>query len=125
LGVAEKLALANPGSAEAQRDVSVSLNKLGDMLVESGDLAGARARYEADLAIAEQLALANPESAEAQRDLIVSYAKLGECFPGQGWWGKGLSVCERLIAEGGLALAEAGMLDILKKRAAADTAPSA
>ena len=70
-------ASARPTSTEAQRDVSVSLDNLGDMALEAGDLAGARARYEEDLAIARRLAQANPISAQAQRDLGISLNKLG------------------------------------------------
>src|SRR6266545_4973490 len=48
----------------------------GDVLVISGDLAGARARFEGSLKIHERLAAANP-SGEAQRDLSVSLESLG------------------------------------------------
>ena len=39
-------------AAEARRDVSVSLEKLGDVQVKSGDLGGARKHYEESLAMA-------------------------------------------------------------------------
>ncbi len=38
---AEKLAAADPGNAGWQRDLSVSLNKIGDVRQAQGDLAGA------------------------------------------------------------------------------------
>ena len=47
---AERLAQADPGNAEWQRDLSVSHNKIGDMLAAAGDRAGALAEYRADLA---------------------------------------------------------------------------
>ena len=56
----EKLAAANPGNAEAQRDVSVSLNRLGDVLVKAGELGEARKRFQQSLAMDEKLAAANP-----------------------------------------------------------------
>ena len=43
------LAAANPDSAEAQRDVSVSLNKLGNVAVLAGDLGAARTAFEESL----------------------------------------------------------------------------
>ena len=63
LAVSERLAASNPGSAAAQRDLSVSLNKLGNVLVQAGELSAARARYEAALAVSERLAASNPGSA--------------------------------------------------------------
>ncbi len=86
----------------------------------AGDLEGAKARFEGSLKVSERLAEKNPGSAAAQRDLMVSYAKLGEILPHQGWWANGFAVCERLVAEGRLAPADAWMLDHLRKRAAED-----
>ncbi|MGF1561682.1 MAG: tetratricopeptide repeat protein [Geminicoccaceae bacterium] len=125
LAIRERLAAANPSSAQAQRDVSVSLERLGDVLVEQGDLDGAKARFEASLAIRERLAAANPSSAEAQRDVIVSYAKLAEVDPTGGWWGKALEVAERLHAEGRLAPADLGRLEMTRQKAAEERAAMA
>jgi tetratricopeptide (TPR) repeat protein len=68
LEIDQRLAKANPSSAEAQRDVSVSLERLGDVLVATGDLKSARERFEQSLEIRQWLAKANPISAAAQRD---------------------------------------------------------
>ena len=76
--IRRNLAAANPGSAEAQRDVSVSLVKLGDVAVKAGDLAAARTAFEESLDVLAKLAAANPGSAEAQRDVSVSLNKLGD-----------------------------------------------
>jgi len=76
---ARRLCLADPTNAEMQRNLSVSFNKLGDVSVESGDLAAAARVYFADgLTIAKQLAQADPTNAEMQRDLWVSFNKLGD-----------------------------------------------
>jgi len=56
LGIRRKLAQANPTSAQAQRDVSIDLNKLGGVAVEAGDLADARVRFEEGLGIDRKLA---------------------------------------------------------------------
>ncbi|MDF1736536.1 MAG: tetratricopeptide repeat protein [Minwuia sp.] len=78
LELLEQLAASNPGSAEAQRDLSVSLERLGDVEVQAGDLAAARAAHERSLEVREQLAASNPGSAQAQRDLSVSLERLGD-----------------------------------------------
>jgi len=67
-----ELATDNPSSSAAQRDVSVSFSKLGDVLVTAGKLEEARQRYEQSHQIIETLAKANPSSADAQRDVSVS-----------------------------------------------------
>ena len=45
---------------QRQRDLSVSHNKLGDVARAAGDLAAARAAYQASLDIAVRLAAADP-----------------------------------------------------------------
>jgi tetratricopeptide (TPR) repeat protein len=78
---ADNLAAKNPASAtrnaQAQRDLSISLSKLGDLLVQAGDLAAAQQRFTQSLKISEQLAATNPASAQAQEDLSVSLDQLG------------------------------------------------
>jgi tetratricopeptide (TPR) repeat protein len=76
--VRRKLAADNPGSAQAQRDVSISFEKLGGLALQAGDLVEARARFEDSLVIARKLAKANPNSADAQRDLSISVENLGD-----------------------------------------------
>ena len=78
LDIARKLAAADPGNAEAQRDVSVNLDKLGDVKLRGGDGPGALAAYQESLDIARKLAAADSGNAEAQRDVSVSLNKLGE-----------------------------------------------
>jgi hypothetical protein len=77
LGITERLAKADPTSAEAQRDVSRGLESLGDVLRDAGDLAGARSHYERSLEIAERLAKADPTNAQGQRDVCISLQRLG------------------------------------------------
>ncbi len=109
LEIAEKLYGANPESRESARDVSVSLNRLGDVYVErgrAGDLEAALEFYERDLEIAEKLYGANPESRESARDVSLSLERLGDVY----WerrqtgdldaalekYGKGLEIREKL-----------------------------
>ena len=72
---------ANPNSAEAARDVAVSLNKLADLLArrgQPGDAEQAWGHYQRSLEVREQLRAANPNSAEAARDLMVSLERMAQ-----------------------------------------------
>ena len=64
--------------AQNDWDRAAAEMSFGDVLVTSGDLSGARARFEASLKIHERLATANPSSGEALRDLSVSLERLGD-----------------------------------------------
>jgi tetratricopeptide (TPR) repeat protein len=76
LQIRRLLAEADPSSAEKQRDLSISFNKLGEVSVASGDLQSARAYFEDGLGIRRLLAEADPSSAQKQRDIAVSYSKI-------------------------------------------------
>ncbi len=84
LAITEKLAEASPDFSRAQRNLSISYEKLGDVCVTQGDLPGAKDYYQKALEISQKLAEASPDSAEAQRDLSVSYEKLGNVCMKQG-----------------------------------------
>ena len=90
LAIRERLAQADPGNAAWQRDLSVSYDRIGDVMVAQGDRAGARKLYRDGVAISERLFTA-PSDPEAKyqhrlsavgrigsRDLIVSYVKIAE-----------------------------------------------
>ena len=70
-----KLAAADPGNAGWQRDLSVSLEKVGDVRLAAGDRAGALAAYEESLAIMRKLA-ASAEIPAWQADLVFSLYKV-------------------------------------------------
>ena len=79
LALSEKLLADNPGSAQAVRDVSVSLNKLGDFLAQRaqpGDADKALGHYTRSLELAKKLLADNPGSAQAVRDVVVSHYKM-------------------------------------------------
>jgi tetratricopeptide (TPR) repeat protein len=85
--ILEELLKRNPESAQAARDVSVYLNKLGDFLAERGqpgDPEQALRHYTRDLEISEALLNQNPESAQAARDVSVSLNKLGDFLTRRG-----------------------------------------
>ena len=75
---------SRPGNAGWQRDLSVSYNKIGDVLVAQGNLPEAMRTFRDGLTIGERLAKADPGNAGWQRDLAVSYNKIGDVQVAQG-----------------------------------------
>jgi tetratricopeptide (TPR) repeat protein len=106
LAIPRRLAIDNPDSAEAARDQSVSLNKLGDFYRQrgqAGDAERALQSYEEDLAIARRLAIDNPDSAEAARDLSVSLNKTGDFYRQRGQAGDAERALQRYEESLGIA----------------------
>ncbi|MBL8398251.1 MAG: CHAT domain-containing protein [Candidatus Accumulibacter sp.] len=62
VALGQELAAADPSNAEWQRDLSLSLAKLGDVELAQGDLAGAQARFEDSRTISARLAAADPSN---------------------------------------------------------------
>jgi tetratricopeptide (TPR) repeat protein len=106
----ERLLKANPESAQAARDVSVSVGQLGDFLAsrgEAGDAKKALGYYQRCLEIYERLLKANPESALAARDVSSSVGRLADFLesrgqPGDaekalGYYQRSLGIYERLL----------------------------
>jgi tetratricopeptide (TPR) repeat protein len=86
LEVSEKLLRDNPDSAQAARDVSVSLERLGDFLArrgQPGDAEQALAHYQRSLEVREKLLRDNPDSAAAQRDVLVSLERMAQAYGGR------------------------------------------
>ncbi|MGE0645457.1 MAG: DUF4062 domain-containing protein [Nitrospira sp.] len=75
--LAQHLTARDPANTEWQRDLSVSQNKIGDVLVAQGDGPGALTSFRKGLAIREGLAARDPANAQWQVDVAVSCAKLG------------------------------------------------
>jgi len=74
-----RLTAADPSKALWQRDLSVSLYKIGDVLADQGDLSGAMKSFGASLEIAERLAAADPSDAAWQRsDIVRGFNKIGD-----------------------------------------------
>ena len=71
---------SDPSNAGWQRDLSVSLNKIGNILSAQGKLDEAKAVFEKDLAIAQTLADNDPSNAGWQRDLSVSFEKIAGIY---------------------------------------------
>jgi hypothetical protein len=120
MAISARLAAADSGNAEWQRDLSVSHNKIGDVLVAQGNLPDALAAYRAGMAIAERLAATDPGNAEWQRDLIVSCVKLAEASPSdaRAALSRALEIARHLQDSGRLNPADAWMPADLARRLA-------
>jgi tetratricopeptide (TPR) repeat protein len=66
------------------RDLAVSQQRIGDVHVSQGDLAGALKSYCESQTICERLAESDPGNADWQFDLSVSYVKIGDVQIAQG-----------------------------------------
>jgi serine/threonine-protein kinase len=84
LDVARQVAEIDPESREAQRDLCLAHERLGDVYQRLGDREAARQEYEQGLEVRQRLADADPADAQAQRDLLVSHIKFGDVSMGFG-----------------------------------------
>ena len=78
LKINQELAAAQPNDVRAKRDVSVSFNKLGNTLLQSGQVELAAEHHQNGLDIIQKLAIANPNDFQLLRDLSISYQQLGD-----------------------------------------------
>jgi tetratricopeptide (TPR) repeat protein len=123
---AARRAEADPRDAQAQRDLSVSFNKLGDVSFQTGDAAAALQFYSDGLEISKKLAAADPSNTEAQTDLFVSNWRLGKLEQERtryaeaiAWFRKGLEVLRPLHDAGKLQGQFKDALAIVEKDVAA------
>ncbi len=77
LSIAQELVSKEPDNTERQRDLSVSYDKVADILRRS-DPASALANYQASLNIRQDLARQEPDNTQWQRNLSVSYEKVAD-----------------------------------------------
>lgn len=106
LDIAERRASGNPGQPQLQRDVSISLNKIADMLLEEGNRQAALDNYQKALAIAEKLAVDDPGQRLFQRDVAVSFERIADVLREEGDpqaaldnYQKCLAIAEKLAAD--------------------------
>ncbi len=78
IDIFERLAKDLPDDVQAQRDLSVSCNKMGALERSAGRTDEARRFFTRGLEISERLAKALPDDVQAQRDLSVSRERLGD-----------------------------------------------
>lgn len=126
LAIDQRHAAAWPEDVAAQRNLSISHNKIGDVKQAEGDRPGALAAYQAGLGIAARLAAQDPGNAEWQRDLIVSNVKLAEFAASSAdtaaarrHYESASAIAHALADSGRLAPVDSWMLDDLEQRLAA------
>jgi tetratricopeptide (TPR) repeat protein len=74
----------DPNNTDLQRDLSVSQERIGDLLEAQGRLAAALVSHQAALGIRERLAKADPNNTGWQRDLSVAQENVGDVLRTQG-----------------------------------------
>jgi tetratricopeptide (TPR) repeat protein len=84
LDIAARLAAAEPDRADYQRDLSISYNKLGDLMEREGDVVEAIRRYEQSLPLARTLADKQAGNIELQRDVLATLSRLAELHAAAG-----------------------------------------
>src|SRR5262245_53351917 len=98
LSVRRKLAAADAGDTGWQLDLSIGLEKVGDLYFVKGDRVRALAAYEEGLAIRRQLAAGDPANASWQRDVSMSLNKVGDVRRAAGDRAGALAVYEEALA---------------------------
>jgi tetratricopeptide (TPR) repeat protein len=97
--------------------VSVSLDKLGDVQLQAGDLPGALAAYQESLDIARKLAAQDPGNPEWQADLVIGlfkFSKAADPAQARAALTEALSIAERLANEGKLTAERRNWPDALR-----------
>ena len=97
-----RLLQRDPANTQWQRDLSISHERIGNVLVAQGDCAGALAAYQASLAIREALAKRDPANKQWQGYLAGSHHRIGAVLLEQGNGAGALSAYQA-----GLAISEA------------------
>ena len=94
---------SEPDRSDYQRDLSVSHNKMGDLLRALGQGEAARGHYESALGIAQRLARGEPDRSDYQRDLSVSHERMGDLLralgqgeAARGYYESALGIAQRL-----------------------------
>ena len=80
------------------RGLSVSQDKIGNVLLGQGNLSDALESYRQAMAVSERLALSDPSNTGWQRDLSVSFNKIGDVLSGQGNLGDALEYYRQSMA---------------------------
>src|SRR5262249_55577780 len=88
---------ADPGNAGWQRDLALSYDRAGDVLVAQGSPQEALKSFGDSLAIADRLAKADPGNAGLQRDLAASHERIGDIYARQNQTAEAIAAFERAL----------------------------
>ncbi|RFU49687.1 hypothetical protein D0B32_07905 [Paraburkholderia sp. DHOC27] len=91
-------------SVEWQRDLALSHNRIGELLMTQSNLAGALGEFQQALHILEPLASSSPDDLQVQRDLAATYSNIGNVQKKQGnlavalvEYQKGIQIADTLL----------------------------
>jgi tetratricopeptide (TPR) repeat protein len=84
LAIARTLVARDAGNTEWRRDLSISDNKVGDVLSAQGKTSEALAFYQDSLVIRKALAAKDPGNTDWQRDVSVGDEKIGDALKAEG-----------------------------------------
>jgi non-specific serine/threonine protein kinase/serine/threonine-protein kinase len=76
LALREALATANPADPQLRSELAASYGRLGEVLLNTGDVAGAIAKQRQSLTIRQAIAAADPENADTRLDLALAFRNL-------------------------------------------------
>jgi tetratricopeptide (TPR) repeat protein len=76
--ILRRLAVADPDSAQAARDLSIALERIGDVAITGSDPTAARTAYSEKLDIDRRLATADPDNVENYRNITIGLNRLGQ-----------------------------------------------
>lgn len=97
LGLAESATASNPADATWQRNLSVNLERLGDLVLKQGDRAGAEALYERSITASRAL-MSVLDEAVAGPDLAISIDRFTRLKTGSGDFKGALAAAEEALA---------------------------
>ncbi len=78
LSLVQRAGARDPADSSTQRAISISLNKIGDVLLATDDIPGALEHYRASLAVIQTLVARDATNTLWQRDLSISHARIGD-----------------------------------------------
>ena len=100
IAISLRLADRDPAQVALQQDVSLALNKLGDVMKAQGNLAGARKQYEQSLGIAQRLAQGDPSLAAVQTNLHHTLWRLADLTDSKAAWQRVVTQLEHMHGSG-------------------------
>jgi tetratricopeptide (TPR) repeat protein len=106
LAIREKFTALDPTNAKWRFQLSISHQRVGNILAMSGQREQALQAFRTSLEISEKLAADDPGNTQVRQDLAVSYNKVGDMLAGAGLreqalaaYRKSLAVIEKLAAD--------------------------
>jgi tetratricopeptide (TPR) repeat protein len=97
LKIFRKLSAMDPKNTGWRRDVTVSLDNVGDLLQAAGNRDSALAHYQESLAIRRELSAMDPKNTLWQRDLSIGFLKIGNVLLASGDYPAAAAFCQNAV----------------------------